>query len=300
MTEKELISKLQELKRIEPQKDWVFLTKNSILSQKPELIKEENSSALSIFKWLVFSRKPVLVSLVILGLFISTFSFAQNALPGDFFYSLKIAAEKGQALFVSEKEKPKFILGLNEKRLEELDKVVKAGQAEKLSPAISAFEESANKAAKEVSKVIKEEGGEAAVKSIEKYVQGKDKTKEVFNSLGLEPKMSQEDEKLYAEFLVKDWEKRTLNENQEKLLKEAKEFFEKGDYSSALYTLIMKNSGEDSRLQTNPREENEIKNQEIPQVKLDVKNVITGEAFEKEIEAKTPQIKTFQSFYNLR
>lgn len=271
MTEKELISKLQELKKIEPQKDWVFLTKSYILNQnfEQEQIKEVRPSIISIFQWLVLKPKPALISLVALGLVISTFSFAQNTLPGDPLYSLKIISEKAQSVFVPEKEKPKFALAITDKRLEELDKVAKAGETRRLFPAISAVERSTKKSTKEVSKIVKEEGGVAALKSIEQYVQGKDKTKQVFGSLGIEPKMSQEDEKLYAEFLIADWEKRTLNENQENLLKEAKSFFEKGDYSSVLYILV-------NQPQLQKEEEKEGQEKEIPQIqaiKLDIKKI---------------------------
>ena len=238
MTEKEIIVQLQELKKIEPQKDWVFLTKQRILIQTRELPASSDVSVVSVLRWLVLRPKLALMSLLVLGLFISPFILAQNALPGDTLYSLKIISEKLQSVFVSEKEKPEFILAISEKRLEELDKIAKTGQTRRLFPAISEVEKSVKAATKEVSKVVKEQGGEPALKSIEKYLQGKDKTKQVFGALGIEPTMSQEDEKLYAEFLIEEWGKRTLNANQEKLLEEAKGFFEKGDYSSILYILV--------------------------------------------------------------
>lgn len=260
MTEKDLIAKLQELKQIEPRKDWVFLTKNSILSQRVQLVQEERPS---IFSLLVFARRPALVSLVLAGLVIWTFTFAQNSLPGDLLYPLKRTTEKIHSLFIPEEKRPKFTLEMTEKRLEELNRVVQTGATRKLFPAITEVEASTKEAAKEVSRVVKEKGGEEALRSIEKYVERRDKTRQVFGALGVEPITSQEDEKLYVEFLIGEWEKRDLSESQEELLKTAKEFFDKGDYSSALHILVRQNQlqilkdepGENNPLEGSKREE---------------------------------------------
>ncbi|MEK7519397.1 MAG: hypothetical protein AAB565_01235, partial [Patescibacteria group bacterium] len=118
MIEKDLIAKLQELKRIEPQKDWVFLAKRQILADENLLSIAVGNSSFSFFNWLFLKPRPALISLVVLGLLISTFSFAQNSLPGDLSYPLKRITEKSQAIFVSDKEKSNFTLGITEKRLE--------------------------------------------------------------------------------------------------------------------------------------------------------------------------------------
>jgi hypothetical protein len=239
MTEKELISKLKELKKIQPSREWVLYTKRKILAKETDWEKNFSPSFTAFFKNLFFHpQRAFTFSLILVGLFFALTSFAQNSLPGDFLYPLKKIAEKSYYLLVPESKKPDFLLSINEKRLAELDRIARSGQTKSLFPAINEVEETRKETAKEISKIVKEKGGEVAVKSIEKYLHNKEKTMRVFGTLGIEPELSQEDEKLYAEFLIKDWEKRALNENQELLLKEAKILFEKKDFSAVLNLLI--------------------------------------------------------------
>jgi hypothetical protein len=275
MTEKELISKLKELKKIQPSKEWVLYTKRKILTKETNREKDFFPSFLFFFKQFFFQPKRALIfsSFILIGLLFAITGFAQNSLPGDFLFPLKKITEKSYYLLMPESKKPDFLLSINEKRLAELDIIARSGQTKSLFPAINEVEETRKETAKEVSKVVKEKGGEEAVKSIKKYVHNKEKAMQVFGILGIESKTSQEeeDEKLYAEFLIKDWEKRALNENQELLLKEAKNLFEKEEFSAVLDLLINQpkldlnkeetDLSEQQNQQINQQNQDEIKNE---------------------------------------
>jgi hypothetical protein len=246
MTEKELIKKLQILKDIKPRKDWVILTKTQILDEQ----REQFSLIESLRLFFQFKlAKPAFASLIAVFLLFGLFSFAQNSLPGDFLYSIKKIAERGQAVFVSEIDKPQANLELANKRLEELTKIAETNQVKKLAPAINEFQASISEATKSLSRMEATSSDPVAIK---KMVEG---TKELggkiqeVKSLGVVIGEEEFDElqvvsdklevKLFN-LLISDLEKRTLTEEQEELLNEMKELAEQGKYSEALIILNTK------------------------------------------------------------
>jgi len=232
MTEVELIKKIKRLKEIKPRKDWVLLTKSQVLD-----FKRERLSFFAVLGRLVLQPRMVSVFFVILGLFLSVFSFAQNSLPGDLLYPIKKIAEKGQAIFVSEANKPKVQLEQANKRLEELAKIAAENQTPKLAPALDEFQNSVNEAAKNLKKsqkVTKE-----IVDQTKKLIEKREEVKTLGIVVGggeLDDALSQ-----IVENEIKDLEKRTLTEDQEKLLKEAKESFDAGNLTGALEKILQMN-----------------------------------------------------------
>lgn len=230
MTESELIKKIRQLSEIKPRKDWVLLTKSRILglSSQPE---REKISVFTVLKGLFFQPRMAFVLPVVLGLFIAAFTFAQNSLPGDLLYPLKRIAEKGQALFVSEAERPTAQLELANRRLEELTKIAEQNQTPKLAPALDEFQKSAAVAAqnlKKPQKITRE-----VVDETKKFLENKEKAEA---SLGAAIGGEELDDALSqtVENAIKELEKQTPTENQEKLLKEAKEDFSSGNLTGAL------------------------------------------------------------------
>ncbi|MFC1789715.1 hypothetical protein ACFLYY_01925, partial [Patescibacteria group bacterium] len=121
MTEKQLISKLKELKKTKPSQDWVVLLKRQILGE-PE--KNWIETIETFPKWVFHYNKLAFASLIFVGFIAGAFTFSQNALPGDPLFALKKVTEKTQAIFVSEGEFSNIQLGFANKRLEELNKIV--------------------------------------------------------------------------------------------------------------------------------------------------------------------------------
>lgn len=235
MTEKELIGKLQELRQIKPRKDWVVLTKNQILGESAR-----GQASVSFFPiW-----KPALVTVTAFGILFGIFAFAQNALPGDILYPIKKIAEKSQAAFVSEKEKPIIQLELVNKRLEELNKIAENNQLKNLPPALTELKTTKLVAKKEVSNILKNKPEKEAIKVAKeialKLKEINKKEKQVLTSLRIESEETNQEptEKVIAELLIKDLEERTLNEKQQKILQEAKEDYKVGKYSQTLEKIL--------------------------------------------------------------
>jgi chaperonin cofactor prefoldin len=235
MTEKELITKIQELRQIKPRKEWVFLTKREILGE--ETIETTKFSWLEFFPRFLFQHKLAFVSLVLIGVVITTFGLSQNAVPGDLLFSLKKATEKAQTAFINKEEQPKVQLGLANKRLEELAKIAEGNQVKKLVPAIEECQASMSQAVKIAGNIKKPEEARKLVPEIKK-LEGNIQNLKTY---GVEISDTENTENIYksvVDVLIKDLETRTLTEEQQKLLTEAKETQEAGDYPNTLSILM--------------------------------------------------------------
>jgi soluble cytochrome b562 len=239
MTEKELIGKIQELRQIQPRKDWVLLAKKDILGEEP--VERTKVSWLEVFPRMFFQYKLAFATLALIMVLSTTFSFAQNALPGDLLFSLKKITEKTGAIFVSREEQPKAQLELANERLEELTKIAETNQVRKLAPAIEEYQASISQAAKATSQITKPQEVKKIAPEIKKMEEGIQNLR----SYGVEIDDSEKEDlyKPIVEVLLKDLEDKTLTEDQKTILAEAKESYNLGDYSNALLILMEIQSG---------------------------------------------------------
>lgn len=225
MEEKEIIAKIKLLKEIKPQKDWVFLTKEKIFSQKQEPLK------------FPFGLKEILnlkirfaLALILILIFASFFGYLNLKNIANFTSLFE------QNIF-PQKEISKDILPL----LENLDQ-----RLAKISQSLSNL-----KINQDPREILATAG---AVKYTAKRVQkttyfllkeGKlgEKETQVLASLGdLSQNLIQESEKRQKEVilaLIKELEGKSLNQEDALRLKSAKEAFEKGDYEKA-QVLVMR------------------------------------------------------------
>jgi len=220
MTESDLVKKIQELKKIRPSQDWIVLTKSQILGEEPKIL---------FFPFF----KPVLATVTALGILFGIFSLAQNSLPGDFLYSVKKITEKGQAVFVSEEEKPAFQLKLANERLEELTKA----PARNLAPTLSEFQASVFQAAKEIIEAEKPN-----IKEIVQQTKKLEENKQKVETLGVVVGETEALDTALAQLVereIGDLETQTLPEKQQELLEKAKEDFEVGNYNQALEKILI-------------------------------------------------------------
>jgi len=240
MNEKQLIRHFQELAEIRPRKDWVILTKNRILAE--ETILQSKLGLLSFFPFFRYKLAfaPIISVLIIIGLF----GFAQKTVPGDTLFSVKKMAETAQVSFSSDVEKPKTQLKLANKRLEELSRIAQANQVRSLDPAIKEFQASIAQATKDLTEmdlnvtssdpmVLQE-----IVAETQKLKENKERVEAVLgtvvgNTDELTSALSRL-EKQTAEYLIADLSQRTLSEEDQVLLTEAKQDFEAGNYAGAL------------------------------------------------------------------
>jgi hypothetical protein len=239
MIEKELIGKIRELRQIKPSKDWVVLTKSQILSEEKIELTPFSLSSVGYYLRLFFGWRLVHTGLIVVFVLFGLFGLVQNSLPGDFLYPIKKFTEKSQALFVSEKEKPKYQLEQANKRLEELGKIAQENDVKKLAPAINEFQESISQAAKNLKtsqKINKE-----IIDQTKKIVENRER----IEKLGVVIENTEELENALKELVereIKDLEKMDLSlfsEEKVQLLEEAKEYYEAGNYPEALIKILM-------------------------------------------------------------
>jgi hypothetical protein len=235
ITDSQLISKLQQLKTIEPSPNWVSFAKKRILGEE-----EKKQSWLASLMF--FNLKPAYLALGILFILFGLFGVSRSSLPGDFFYPVKKIAEKGQAIFVSEQQKTEFSLNSVSKRLEEVNKIAQTNQMGKLAPAIEEYQASVAQAAKDLASTAATTSDPMVIKKLaeqtQKLEENKVKLEKTFGIAGLETKEGSNPIKILAEWLLKDTEKRTLTDEQSSILNEAKKDYESGDFNAALTNLL--------------------------------------------------------------
>ena len=226
MNETELIQQIKKLKEIKPRKDWVLLTKK-------EILREETK-----FELFPFFR-PVYAGLFLFLFVVSVFQLSQRALPGDVLYPLKRISEKAQAIFVSDKELPKYNLELANKRLQELTQIAKKNEVKKLAPAINEFQANVSEAAKNLAKV--QNVDKEIVEKAQRLEENKEKVEGVLGT-----NIGDEEYKEYENSLaklvenqIKDLEQRTLTDEQKEILAEVKLDFEAGNYTDALVKILI-------------------------------------------------------------
>jgi len=239
MEEKQLIRHFKELREIRPRQDWVVLTKSRIFAAETFEAKASVFSFFPLFRYkLAFA--PIIGVLIIIGLF----GFVQDTVPGNFLFSVKKMTETAQITFSSIVERPKTQLEFANKRLEELSRIAESNQVENLDPAIKEFQASIVQATKELaemnvnvtssdSMVIKE-----IVAESKKLEENKERVEAVLGTIigdteELTNALNQL-EKQTAAYLLADLFQRTLSEEDQELLIEAKQDFESREYSRSL------------------------------------------------------------------
>lgn len=244
--EPELILKIRELRKLKPDKKWVFLTKKEILGREEGFSWENKfSQIVEIFKPARLTYKPILVySIFALILFTGGFLLAKNSLPGDLLYPLKKITERSRAFFISQDDKPRAGLEMVNKRLEELAEITKNNDVRKIAPAFSEIKTSKSSAKKEVAKLIQNKSEQEAIKIAKEIAprlkEINDKEKQVLSSLNgdLLEENNGSMEKIIVEFLILDLKNSALTDVQSNLFSQAQNLYKEGNYSQALGKIL--------------------------------------------------------------
>jgi len=123
MQEKDIIKKISEFKKIQPNHDWVIWLKANILEIKSQnLLHEKPRVRLVSFSFINKYQKAFIPAF--LGLFfVFSFSFAQTTLPGNILYPIKTLTQDAKIYLASENTKPVVRLEVAKARMEDLSKV---------------------------------------------------------------------------------------------------------------------------------------------------------------------------------
>jgi hypothetical protein len=245
MTEKQLIDKIQKLRKIKPNQDWVYFSKNQILGKTENRLSLSRLSLLTFIKEIqrgerfVFRHKPAFAFLTVLAIFIGLFGFTQNSVPGDSLFALKKIAEQSQAVFIAQQDQPKHNLEIANKRLDDLFKIAEENEIANLGPAINEYQETVSKAAESLAKL-----NDPNMEEIASAIKELEEKEEIVKSLGIEIGETEELNNVLAEIVgneIDELESRELTIEQEELLIKIKQDYEQGNYSQALENILLFN-----------------------------------------------------------
>ncbi len=206
MNERELLNKIESLKKIKPNTEWVSLTRNDILGERKVFSFQDNLAGF-LFRPRVFAG----AALVLLG--------------GLFLYS-------------------QLLLSSEQRRAEELERLAKQSELQMLSIALAELKEARAEMDRNFADLIVTKSEEEAVKIAKEIapllLEIDKKEGAIMGSLGVitEPDKISTGEKV-ASYLIADYEKRSLTEEDGVLLQLAKEAFGAGDHQEALRVVLL-------------------------------------------------------------
>lgn len=230
MGEKDIIKNLKRMKKVSPDKSWV-------LANKREMLGEDSSYSVfsateAFFKNLVIVHKLASVAALALFLLTGTVIYAQGSLPGDTLYPVRKATENIRFAFRAD-DQPKLSFEVVQRRMEDLDRVVKSNSSRNLAPAINELQASVSEAAKNVKDV------KAVSDNLARIEAGRER----METLGIEIGENKELNDLLAcknaEEEISFTETRTLTGSQEELLTEAKDLLKQGKCQKALDKIMI-------------------------------------------------------------
>ncbi len=186
MQEKDLIQKLQNLKQIKPNHDWVFWLKANILQTKPNNLYNRPRVKLAAFSFVSKYQKTLVPSLLAF-FFVFSFVFAQTTLPGNVLYPIKTLTQNTKIYLASENTKPVVRLEIAKARMEDLSKV------ENYEKEISTIAKNIGRDLEIVPEEIKKINKKQIVLNVSKDIQEKSKDlKELADKISLEDKEREE------------------------------------------------------------------------------------------------------------
>lgn len=167
MTEKELIRQIQKLRNIQPDQEWLDLTRQNLIKQTKQQIgaAPKNLELLQFFYWLMGYFRLAAIMAGILVILIGgpwlIVKASQPSLPGEMLYSIKKATEGIQVRVASEDAKAQLQVEFASRRLEELNKLTEDSlspeeKTEKVEQVVSDFQNNLAGASLHVSKITKE------------------------------------------------------------------------------------------------------------------------------------------------
>ncbi len=187
MQEKDLIQKLQNLKQIKPNHDWVFWLKANIIQTKPQSgLYNKPKVKLAVFSFVSKYQKTLVPSLLAF-FFVFSFVFAQTTLPGNVLYPIKTLTQNAKIYLASENTKPVVRLEVVKARMGDLSKV------ENYQDEINVIAQNVRKDLEIVSQEIKNINNKQVALNVSKDIQEKSKDlKAMVDKIPLEDKEKEE------------------------------------------------------------------------------------------------------------
>lgn len=233
MTEQELISKLQSLKKIKPRESWVVLAKSQILDHSTSLgaknkvfeDKTVKSSVFSDILGMIFQRKLAYALAAFLFVVAGLFGVMKYNAPNDT-TDVKIVQQSQESLVAIKSDVEDF-----KAKSKNLSQIAQSNSQD-ITLAVKEVKEAANeltKAIKNDPQLAKEVALDINNNKTYLDIAGGDDLKETSDILY----------KTIDEQMIKDLENTTLTESQQKALNIAKDLYNERKYSSALESILL-------------------------------------------------------------
>ncbi|MBU2540217.1 hypothetical protein KJ786_03590 [Patescibacteria group bacterium] len=237
MQEKEIISKLHELKQIKPSTNWVVSLKKQLIGEQPKI------SVFDVLSGMIFQRKLAYATISLVIMVVGVFGFAQYTVPGDLLFPMKKITEQSQSALLSLSDQSNYNLDIVNKRLGELAIIIKENKTNNIAPAVQEVKDGIAQAVKDISNSTND------FTNIATRVQKIQQTKREVETLGVI--MLQESNNLNdalaslveneIKVLSQLSDSETLTLEQEIRLVEVKAHYKKGEYMAALEKILLIN-----------------------------------------------------------
>lgn len=221
LTENQLIQKIQELKQIKPDKDWVVLCKRRILPESSSW-QEQLSIIFGNLPRLFLQPKPVLAVSITLILLVAGLVFYLDREPTEIAQQLPAELEQAKMIVIALEELQTEVNQATKelKKIQEPQKVLEARNV--VVPTIEAARN-----------IIVE------TERLEQDIRNKqDRILAVKTSIDELESALDEALAIQAKRLIQDLETKTLTETQKQVLEQAKTAYQKGDYNIALINAV--------------------------------------------------------------
>ncbi len=236
MADKQIAEKIKLLSKIEPRREWVVLTKNEILGKKYEFTAPaKNWNILDYIPVMGLKRQFAYAFLTMAFIVVGVFGFAQRTLPGDMLFSFRRITEQSQAA-LSGQDNLKAGFETATRRLQDLAQAVKSNRTGNIPSAISEVKLSIEEVTKKIANTTDSE----EIKNIAEQVKQIGQDEVLANKLGSE-ELKETSDALYKaldEQMIKEIEKTTLTEEDQKILEESKVLFTEENYSQSLEKIL--------------------------------------------------------------
>jgi len=213
MREAEVISKIKELKQIQPDKNWILMTKNQILGET-----QKAGFLTGLKNWAILVI-PVLVIIFLTGIFLYNKEITSP--------EIAFSPEEIEAISTGLRTVESNIT----QATADLEKVKEPTKVLEVKESVLSTIENGGKVVKAVKKIVETPKKESPPQVLT-VIRGVEDALEEMEKTYLEK------EKELAKQLIEDLENRELTENQKALLEEAKKYYNEGDFGEALIKVI--------------------------------------------------------------
>ena len=242
ITQKQLIASLEQLKEIQPRKEWALLLKSQILSPKQAEAevsftnqKAQSAGFFNTISSAFFQRKLAYSFAALLFMVVGVLSFSKYEMPGKTSSQVKEIADQSQASLIGQTGLNQDVATLNNK-INDLAQATKEGKTKNIPSAINEVSANVSQLAQNLKANPTQDS--TTIKNIAASL------KTLADVPGTDLNTNQDVKDLYQTVVlsqIADMQKTTLTDAQKSILTQAETLSDQGKYAEALEVLMTSN-----------------------------------------------------------